>query len=62
MLRRLMNLLLVPLLAGATFAAEKFPIDAGHSKVGFTVALAGVADVDGRFADFGGTITTTKRI
>lgn len=38
------------------FAAEKFSVDADHSKVGFSVALAGVTDVDGRFSDFSGTI------
>jgi polyisoprenoid-binding protein YceI len=45
------------LVATTSFAAEKFPIDSGHSKVGLTVALAGVTDVDGRFADFDGTIS-----
>lgn len=38
------------------FAAEKFSVDADHSKVGFSVTLAGVTDVDGRFSDFSGTI------
>lgn len=38
------------------FAAEKFSIDADHSKVGFSVMLVGVTDVDGRFSEFSGTI------
>jgi polyisoprenoid-binding protein YceI len=57
MLQRLTVGLLASLVATVSFAAEKFPIDSGHSKVGFTVTLAGVADVDGRFSDFDGTIT-----
>src|SRR5512140_3635712 len=44
------------LLASRTFAAEKFSVDADHSKVGFSVTLIGVTDVDGRFSDFSGTI------
>jgi polyisoprenoid-binding protein YceI len=42
--------------AGSGFAAEKFSVDADHSKVGFSVALIGVTEVDGRFSDFSGTI------
>src|SRR5215472_3989141 len=57
MLQRLTVGLLASLVATVSFAAEKFPIDSGHSKVGFTVTLAGVADVDGRFSDFDGTIS-----
>jgi polyisoprenoid-binding protein YceI len=49
--------LLVSLFATVSLAAEKFPIDVGHSKIGFTVALAAVADVDGRFTDCDGTIS-----
>jgi polyisoprenoid-binding protein YceI len=44
------------LLAGTAYGAEKFSVDADHSKVAFTVALVGVTDVDGRFSDFSGTI------
>jgi polyisoprenoid-binding protein YceI len=44
------------LLANAGFAAEKFSVDADHSKVAFAVSLVGVTDVDGRFSDFSGTI------
>ena len=49
--------LLVSLLAPVSVAAEKFTIDTGHSKIGFRVSLAKVADVDGRFTDFDATIT-----
>lgn len=42
--------------AGSGFAAEKFSVDADHSKVGFSVALIGVTEIDGRFSDFSGTI------
>jgi polyisoprenoid-binding protein YceI len=38
------------------FAAEKFSIDSAHSKVGFSVALAGVSEVEGRFSEVNGTI------
>ena len=57
MLRRLTIGWLLSLVATVSSAAEKFPVDSGHSKIGFTVTLAGVADVDGRFPDFDGTIT-----
>src|SRR6476646_9673539 len=43
-------------LAGPAIAAEKFSVDADHSKVGFSVTLIGVTDVEGRFSDFSGTI------
>jgi polyisoprenoid-binding protein YceI len=43
-------------LIGNGFAAEKFSVDSAHSKVGFSVTLAGVTDVDGRFSEFSGTI------
>ena len=38
------------------FAAEKFSVDADHSKVGFSVTLIGVTEVEGRFSAFSGTI------
>lgn len=44
------------LLVSCGFAAEKFSVDADHSKVGFSVTLIGVTEVDGRFSDFSGTI------
>jgi polyisoprenoid-binding protein YceI len=44
------------LLGGAAFGAEKFSVDADHSKVGFAVSLVGVTEVDGRFSDFSGTL------
>jgi polyisoprenoid-binding protein YceI len=57
MLRRLTISWLLSLVATVSFAAEKFPVDSGHSKIGFTVTLVGVADVDGRFPDVDGTIS-----
>ncbi len=47
---------LVCLLVSSGFAAEKFSVDADHSKVGFAVTLIGVTEVEGRFSDFSGTI------
>jgi len=44
------------LLVSSAIAAEKFSVDADHSKVGFSVTLIGVTDVEGRFSDFSGTI------
>ena len=46
----------VCLLASSAIAAEKFSVDADHSKVGFSVTLVGVTEVEGRFSDFSGTI------
>src|SRR4029077_17725905 len=57
MLRRLTIGWLLSLVATVSFAAEKFPVDSDHSKIGFTVTLASVADVDGRFPDVDGTIS-----
>lgn len=47
---------LVLLLFTAGFAADKFSVDSAHSKVGFSVVLAGVSDVEGRFTEVDGTI------
>jgi polyisoprenoid-binding protein YceI len=44
------------LLVSSAMAAEKFSVDADHSKVGFSVTLIGVTDVEGRFSEFSGTI------
>ena len=44
------------LLVSSAVAAEKFAVDADHSKVGFFVTLIGVTDVEGRFSEFSGTI------
>jgi len=44
------------LLASSAIAAEKFSVDADHSKVGFSVTLIGVTEVKGRFSAFSGTI------
>ncbi|HET9164947.1 MAG TPA: YceI family protein [Candidatus Angelobacter sp.] len=44
------------LLVSSATAAEKFSVDADHSKVGFSVTLVGVTDVEGRFSEFSGTI------
>jgi polyisoprenoid-binding protein YceI len=57
MIRYLIIALLVSGLAPPSMASEKFAVDSGHSKIGFRVTLAKVADVDGRFSDFDGTIT-----
>jgi len=57
MIRYLIIALLVSVLAPLSMASEKFAVDSGHSKIGFRVTLAKVADVDGRFSDFDGTIT-----
>jgi len=42
--------------ASTTAATEKFSVDADHSKVGFSVTLIGVTEVEGRFSEFSGTI------
>ena len=57
MVRRLAITLLVSVLAPLSMASEKFAVDTGHSKIGFRVTLAKVAEVDGRFSDFDATIT-----
>lgn len=54
---RLTIALFLSMLAPLTVTAEKFAVDTGHSKIGFRVTLAKVADVDGRFNDYSATIT-----
>jgi polyisoprenoid-binding protein YceI len=44
------------LLSRTGSAAEKFSVDSAHSKVGFSVALVGVTEIDGRFSEVSGTI------
>src|SRR5690242_13613224 len=44
------------LLVSSAIAGEKFSVDADHSKVGFSVTLIGVTEVEGRFSEFSGTI------
>ena len=56
MWRCLFTAALACLLVSSGFAAEKFSVDSDHSKVGFSVMLIGVTEVDGRFSDFSGTI------
>jgi polyisoprenoid-binding protein YceI len=55
--RCLTTALLVSVLAPQSRASEKFAVDTGHSKIGFRVTLAKVAEVDGRFSNFNATIT-----
>src|SRR5262252_2594067 len=57
MKRRATVALLVAVLSPLSMASEKFAVDTGHSKIGFRVTLAKVADVDGRFGDYDATIT-----
>ena len=57
MKRRATVALLVAVLSPLSMASEKFAVDTGHSKIGFRVTLAKVADVDGRFSDYDATIT-----
>ena len=54
------NSLLFALLvaAGSTFAQTTWNVDKSHSKVGFTVKHMGVAEVDGNFKDFDGTVVS----
>jgi polyisoprenoid-binding protein YceI len=62
MIRRFTIALLVSVLAPLSMASEKFAVDTGHSKIGFRVTLAKVADVDGRFSDVDATITYNEAI
>jgi polyisoprenoid-binding protein YceI len=57
MIRCLTIVLLVSVLASLSVASEKFEVDTSHSKIGFRVTLAKVADVEGRFTDYDATIT-----
>lgn len=57
MIRRLTVALLLSVLTPLCMASQKFAVDTGHSKIGFRVTLARVADVDGRFSDYSVTIT-----
>jgi len=56
-MRSLTMAVLLSMLAPLSMASQKFAVDSGHSKIGFRVTLAKVADVEGRFTDYNATIT-----
>jgi polyisoprenoid-binding protein YceI len=54
------NLLLAILIAGSTtvFAQTTWKIDNAHSKIGFSVSHMAVAETEGKFNDYQGTVVT----
>jgi polyisoprenoid-binding protein YceI len=53
------NLLFALLIAGTSvFAQTSWTIDKVHSKIGFSVAHMGVAETEGKFNDYEGTVTS----
>jgi polyisoprenoid-binding protein YceI len=57
-MKKLNALFVLLLLAGSTFAQNTWNIDKAHSKVGFNVVHMGVAEVEGNFKEFDGTVVT----
>ena len=55
-LKYLSSLFLVVLLASPAALADKYDVDAAHSKLGFSIGHVGLTDIDGRFGDFSGVI------
>lgn len=55
-MKKLNVLLALVFVAGAATAQTTWKIDKGHSKVGFTVTHMVVAETEGKFDDFEGTI------
>lgn len=54
-----LNLFIAFLFAGsAAFAQTTWTIDNAHSKIGFSVAHMGVAETEGKFNDYTGTVVT----
>jgi polyisoprenoid-binding protein YceI len=53
-----LNILLSALLvSGSTFAQTTWNIDKAHTKIGFNVVHMAVAEVEGKFNDFDGSVT-----
>ena len=46
------------MIAGAALAQTTWTIDKNHSKVGFSIAHMAVSEVEGKFNDFDGTVTS----
>lgn len=57
-MKKLNVLLALVFVAGAATAQTTWKIDKGHSKVGFTVTHMVVAETEGKFDDFDGTIVS----
>jgi polyisoprenoid-binding protein YceI len=58
-MKNFLCLLLIGFCATAISAQKSWTIDKGHSKIGFTVTHMTIAEVDGQFNDYEGSITTT---
>jgi polyisoprenoid-binding protein YceI len=57
-MKKINALLALLLFAGVTFAQTTWTIDKNHSKIGFNVTHMAVSEVEGKFNDFEGTITS----
>jgi len=55
-MKKINALLALLLLTGVAFAQTTWTIDKNHSKVGFNVTHMAVAEVEGKFNDFDGTV------
>ena len=57
-MKKINALLALLLFTGVTFAQTTWTIDKAHSKIGFNVTHMAVSEVEGKFNDFEGTITS----
>lgn len=55
-MKKINALLAVMVISGAAFAQTTWTIDKNHSKVGFNVTHMAVAEVEGKFNEFEGTV------
>ena len=57
-MKKINALLALLFLTGAAFAQSTWTMDKNHSKVGFNVTHMAVAEVEGKFNDFDGTVVS----
>ncbi len=55
-----LTIVLVTLCISTTAFAQKWAVDKGHSKIGFTVTHHMISEVDGYFKKFDATLTSSK--
>lgn len=59
-MKRIITLLVLGMIAGASYGQTTWNIDQAHSKVGFSVTHMVVSEVEGNFKQFEGKVTTSS--
>ncbi|NJW51811.1 YceI family protein [Salinimicrobium oceani] len=59
-MKQVFSFLMIAFLSTTTFAQTTWKVDPAHTQVSFGVTHLGISEVEGRFNEFDGSITTTK--